>query len=654
MNKGINLNHLDTRISPGDDFYMYVNGGWMRNTEIPADRSSWGSFHELARDTDHKVLTLLDEELQRPGAAENKAARLFESGMNIQQIERARLEAITPLLGKIRGYQDFSQLFNLLGQLIARGFGALLSFGIHPDLGDSKIYAAYLEPGSLGLPERDFYLDQDEKATHIRAEYQQYIADILTKEANYNSESARHIAEHILSLEQELAAQMMSKEDRRQLDKLYNPYTSEEVYKLYPSLDWDAFFKGMGINEPKRLIVTDPKYIHYLDTYLPTLSDETLKHYLIFMTINRAAPFVHSSLENMHFNLFSKTLEGIEVMRPRRERLVKVVNNYLGEALGQLFVARHFPANAKYTALEMAGDIIEAFKSRIKNLRWMSDSTKEYALEKLSAFKIKIGYPEEWKNYDELHLSTAEAESSYLADLMAVAVWKFKKDANRIGNEVDREEWFMAPQVVNAYYNPMFNEIVFPAAILQPPFFDWQADAAVNYGGIGAVIGHEITHGFDDQGSRFDKDGNLNEWWSAADRERFKELTTQLIRQFDAYFPFEDLPLNGTFTLGENIADLGGLSVAYDALQLYYKRHGKPGPIDGLTADQRFFMSWATVWRTKTRPEAMRTQIKTDPHPPGMYRAVAAPSNLESFYNAFAISPNSPWYRSKEERIEIW
>lgn len=654
MNKGINLDYLDPRVQPGDDFYMYVNGGWMRTTEIPSDRSSWGSFHELARDTDDKVLAILDAELQYPGAAENKAARLFESGMSLAQIERAKLGDITSLLKKIKDYKDLTQLLHLLGTLNAKGYGALFGLSVHPDLGDSKIYAAYLEPGNLGLPERDFYLDQDEKAIYIRAEYQQYITDILTREANYNGDSARHIAEHILSLEQELAAQMMSKEDRRQLDKLYNPFTSEELHKQYPSIDWVAFFEGMRISEPGRLIVTDPKYIQYLDAYLPTLSDETLKHYMVFMTIHRAAPFVHSALENMHFNLFTKTLEGTEVMRPRRERLVKVVNNFLGEALGQLFVARHFPANAKDTALEMVGDIIEAFKSRIKSLRWMSDSTKGYALEKLSGFRVKIGYPEEWKDYNDLHLSKAETESSYLADLMAVAEWKFKKDAKRIGDEVDREEWFMAPQVVNAYYNPMFNEIVFPAAILQPPFFDWQADAAVNYGGIGAVIGHEITHGFDDQGSRFDKDGNLHEWWSPEDRERFMELTTQLIRQFDAYFPFEDLPLNGTFTLGENIADLGGLSVAYDALQLYYKRHGKPGLIDGFTEDQRFFMSWATVWRTKTRPEAMRTQIKTDPHPPGMYRAVAAPSNLESFYNAFAISPTSPWYRSKEERIEIW
>jgi predicted metalloendopeptidase len=301
----------------------------------------------------------------------------------------------------------------------------------------------------------------------------------------------------------------------------------------------------------------------------------------------------------------------------------------------------------------MTGDIIEAFRNRIKDLPWMSDETRQYALEKLDAFKVKIAYPDTWKKYEGLDIQS-NTSTSYLHNLLKATEWKFRDDVSRIDKEVDKDEWFMAPQVVNAYYNPMFNEIVFPAAILQPPFFDWNADAAVNYGGIGAVIGHEITHGFDDQGSRFDKEGNLNEWWTPDDRKRFQDLTSKLIEQFDAYYPFEDLSLNGTFTLGENIADLGGLSVAYDALQLYYNRHGKPGDIDGFTADQRFFMSWATVWRTKIRPEAMRTQIKTDPHPPGMYRAIAAPSNLNSFYDAFEIYPESPWYRTPEERIKIW
>jgi predicted metalloendopeptidase len=341
-------------------------------------------------------------------------------------------------------------------------------------------------------------------------------------------------------------------------------------------------------------------------------------------------------------------------MRPRSERIVRVINQSLGELLGQLFVSEHFPPSAKDTALEMTGDIVEAFRKRILKLEWMSEPTRQYAVEKLSAFRVKIGYPDAWKDFSGLQINGVERGGNYLGNMISVVEWNQRKDAARIGKQVDREEWFMPPQMVNAYYNPMFNEIVFPAAILQPPFFDWEADAAVNYGGIGAVIGHEITHGFDDQGSRFDKEGNLSEWWSLEDRERFTNLTKQLIDQFDAYSPFEDLSLNGTFTLGENIADLGGLSVAYDALQLYYLRHGRPGPIGGFTPEQRFFISWATVWRTKIRPEALRNQIKTDPHPPGLYRAVAAPSNMDSFYHAFQIIPGSKWFRPQEDRIKIW
>ncbi len=654
MSQGINLDYIDTNTKPGDDFYMFVNGGWNRATEIPADRSSWGSFHELGRNTDEKVLTILDNELIEVGPSRNKAARLFECGMDSAKRESARLSAIQSELITIKELNQHDDLPQLLGYLISRGLGALVSFGIHPDLGDSKTYAAYLEPASLGLPERDFYLDQDEKAIHIRSEYQKYIIEILIHEADYSPETALYVAEHILSLETELASQMMSKEDRRQMDRLYNPHTLQELESRYPSIEWTNFFNAMGVELKDKVIITDTNYIKHLNTYLPVLSIETIRQYLLFMSIHHAAPYVHDSLELMHFNLFSKTLDGVEVMRPRRERLVRVINQFLGEALGQLFVSQHFPASAKESALEMVEDIVQAFKNRIQQLEWMGDATKKYALEKLDSFNVKIGYPDIWKDYNELEMDATPEGESYLGNLLSVVEWKFKKDIKRIQNKVDRDEWFMAPQVVNAYYNPMFNEIVFPAAILQPPFFDWQADAAVNYGGIGAVIGHEITHGFDDQGSRFDKEGNLNEWWTAEDRERFNNLTIKLIQQFDEYKPFEDLPLNGTFTLGENIADLGGLSVAYDALQLYYGRHVQPQPIDGYTGEQRFFMSWATVWRTKTRTEALRTQIKTDPHPPGMYRAVAAPSNLDSFYNAFEIYANSPWYRKKEERIKIW
>ena len=654
MNKGINQEYLDRNIDPAEDFYMFVNGGWMRSTEIPDDRSSWGSFHELSRDTDKKVLGLLDEELKKEGPASNKAARLFESGMNIQQIEKAKLQGISSILKEIETLGDISSLAGVLGLLAAKGLSGFIHFSVHPDLGNSKQYAAYLEPGSLGLPERDFYLETDEKALKIRDKYLAYVQYILSKEANYTSEAALTAADKILSFETDLAKHMLPKEERRQIELLYNPHSYTEINNKYPGIAWDLLFRKMDIDPPNSAIVTEPAFFEFLSEYIPQVHIDTIRDYLVFMVIHHVAPYTHSSLEQMHFDLFTRTLEGTDVMRPRRERIIKVINLYLGEALGQLFVSRYFPATAKATALEMVGDIVAAFGNRINRLEWMSGKTKSYALEKLEAFRVKIGYPDVWKDYSDLHLSKADEEGSYLQDLLSAIEWKFKKDTKRIEQEVDREEWFMAPQVVNAYYNPMFNEIVFPAAILQPPFFDWEADAAINYGGIGAVIGHEITHGFDDQGSRFDKEGNLNEWWSAEDRERFKKLSDQLVDQFNAYYPFEDLPLNGAFTLGENIADLGGLSVAYDALQLYYGRHGKPDRIDGFTPDQRFFMSWATVWRTKTRPEALRTQIKTDPHPPGMYRAVAAPSNLDHFYGAFEILPGSPWYRKAEERIKIW
>ena len=654
MSKGINQEFLDPSVHPGDDFYQFVNGGWMHKAEIPADRSSWGSFHELSKDTDHKVLDILDEALATPGPAENKAARLFESGMATHLIESQKLTALRELFEEIESITHHDQLPQIIGHLTTKGFGVLIQFSVHPDLGNSSHYSAYLEPANLGLPEREFYLDQDEKANIIRKKYHQYITDIVTREAGFTNSPAEETTEAIFLIEHQLASHMIPKEERRQIEKLYNPYSFDELQQLMPEWGWSDYFEKMNISVPARIIVTEPAFFAFINSFQKQTDLKSIKQYLQFMLMQHAAPYAHSALEEIHFDLYAKTLEGIQEMRPRNERLVRVINQSLGDTLGELFVSKHFPPAAKITAMEMVDDIVKAFKGRILQLEWMTESTKQYAIEKLDAIRVKIGYPEIWKDHSALDIQPAEKGGSYLQNVMAVASWRFQRDIKRIGMEVDRDEWFMAPQVVNAYYNPMFNEIVFPAAILQPPFFDWQADAAVNYGAIGAVIGHEITHGFDDQGSRFDKEGNLNEWWTPEDRERFHQQTKQLIDQFDAYFPFEDLSLNGTFTLGENIADLGGLSVAYDALQLYYSRHGIPGPIDGFTADQRFFMSWATVWRTKIRPEALRNQIKTDPHPPGMYRAVAAPSNLDKFYQAFDVEPGSKWYRSENERIKIW
>ncbi len=654
MARGINHEFLDENTHPGEDFYQFVNGGWMRNTKIPADRGSWGSFHELSKNTDHKVVEILQEELKTPGPALNKAARLFESGMDNVGIEKAGLSALGEQFEEIDSIANHGQLPTLIGSLTASGLGVFIEFSVHPDLGDSKKYAAYLEPANLGLPEREYYLDQDEKAVDIRKKYLLYLTHLLSKEANLPEKEANEKANTFLAVETELASHLMSKEDKRQIDKLYNPHSTEELKQLMPQWNWDTYFRGMNVIMPSRIIVTEPAYFSFLNSFLHSVDIEVIRQYTKCMLIHQSAPYAHATLEESNFDLYGRVLEGVESMKPRNERIVKIVNHTLGEALGELFVSKHFPPDAKTTAIEMVADIVAAFENRIQHLEWMSEPTKKYAIEKLASLVVKIGYPDTWKDYSALDIQQGEGAGNYLRNIISIARWKFQKDTERIDQPVNKDEWFMAPQVVNAYYNPMFNEIVFPAAILQPPFFDWEADAAVNYGAIGAVIGHEITHGFDDQGSRFDKDGSLNEWWTPQDRERFEALTKQLIEQFDGYFPFDDLSLNGTFTLGENIADLGGLSVAYDALQRYISRHGQPEPIDGFSSDQRFFMSWATVWRTKIRPEALRNQIKTDPHPPGMYRAVAAPSNLASFYKAFDVGTDSKWYRQEKERIKIW
>lgn len=654
MAAGIQTQYLDLTTSPAEDFYQFVNGGWLSQTRIPPDRGSWGSFHELNKQTDDDVLALLREALATPGPDPNLAARLYETAMDTRSIDQAGISPLEPWLSEIRSTPAHAALPGLIGRLNAIGMDALLSFSVGPDMADSRRYTGYLEAPPLGLPERDYYLSDDEKSASIREAYRHYIHRILTRELRMSGAEAEEASHAVLHLETELARHMIPKEERRQVEKLYNPFTADQLAEAHPEWDWQAYWNAMVPTPITRVIVTEPAYLQFLFSRLAAFPLSHIRYYLSFTLVHRSASFAHAALETDRFELMEKKLQGIEQMRPREERVVKVVNQSLGESLGQLYVARHFPARAKEQALEMVGDIIAAFRQRISTLTWMSEETKAYALEKLASFRVKIGYPDQWETYPGLTLQSAEEGGTYLGSMLAVAAWRWQRDAGRIDQPVDREEWFMAPQVVNAYYHPLLNEIVFPAAILQPPFFDWQADAAVNYGGIGAVIGHEITHGFDDQGSRFDKTGNLHEWWSEQDRTRFQTLTARLIEQADSYFPLDDLPVNGTYTLGENIADLGGLSVAYDALQLYYARHGRPAPIDGFTPEQRFFMSWATVWRTQIRPEALRTQILTDPHPPGMYRAVAAPSNLDSFYSAFSVAPGSPLYRKPDERVRIW
>lgn len=645
---------VDTSVRPQDDFYQFVNGKWMDSVEIPSDRSSWGSFHELIKSTDARLSDLLKAELQSQGASSNLAARLFESGMDVTKTEHYKFSALQPILSKIDKLNSHSELPELLAFLCTQGLESIITFGVFPDMVNSNIYHGYLEPASLGLPEREMYLKNDEKSIETRTRYVQFIISILEDELELRDQNASQIADDFLVFETNLAKVMLSKEDRRQVEKIYHPYSFEKFSSLVSSWNAEKFFNALLDNQPEEIIVTEPDYYSYLNAEIESISLERIQQYLKYRAILAASPFAHKALDEKRFEFFDHYLQGVPAQKTREERVIKVVNGLVGESLGQLYVKKWFPEEAKSAAVEMTRDVIQAFENRIQKLTWMSDETKAYAKEKLNSMSIKIGYPDNWEKYEGLNISSDDVSITYLNNILAVQKWKWNRDVSRFRQKVDKSEWFMAPQVVNAYYHPLYNEIVFPAAILQPPFFDHQADAAVNYGAIGAVIGHEITHGFDDQGSRFDKAGNFFEWWTSDDRERFNELTGKVISQADEYFPLENTPINGAFTLGENIADLGGLSVGYDALAICLNRNTSPGDLEGYTQEQRYFMSWATVWRTKIRTEALRMQIQTDPHPPGSYRAIAAPRNLEAFHEAFSLSSSDKLYLNPEERVRIW
>lgn len=645
---------VDTSVRPQDDFYRFVNGKWLDTVEIPQDRSSWGSFYELIKSTDKRLHDLLKEELDKKGESHNLAARLFESGMDVNKIERLKLKALQPIFDLIRNVNSHEELPILFTELCAKGVEAFISFGVFPDMVNSKIYHGYLEPAHLGLPERDMYLNEDDKSKEVRSEYVKFVASILVDELDYDKAEAHHIGQTILDMETDLAKIMMSKEDKRQVEKIYHPHTYNAFKEVMSTWNIDHFLQSLIGQTPDEIIVTEPEYYSFLNTNLTNYPINLIKAYLQFRAVLTAAPFANESLDLKRFTFYEKYLQGVPEIKPRVERVIKIINTLVGESLGQLYVSKWFPSEAKESAIQMTKDVIKAFENRIKKLTWMSDETKVYAIEKLNAMTIKIGYPDNWETYEGMNISSDDENISYLHNVMEAQAWMWKRDISRFRKEVDKSEWFMAPQVVNAYYHPLYNEIVFPAAILQPPFFHHQADHAVNYGGIGAVIGHEITHGFDDQGSRFDKEGNFYEWWTEVDRQKFVELTGKVIEQADAYYPLEDMHINGTFTLGENIADLGGLSVAYDALMICHERENKPDTIEGFTPEQRYFMSWATVWRTKIRTEALRMQIQTDPHPPGSYRAIAAPGNLDAFYQAFNISTDDKHYRSPDQRVKVW
>ncbi|AXB55864.1 M13 family metallopeptidase [Flavobacterium fluviale] len=654
---GINVSYMDKKISPSQDFFKYVNGTWLDKTEIPSDRTTWGSFNELIKRTDKDVMAVLKDASKNPKYKSNtdqgKAVNLFNTYLDTIGRNKKGIEPLKPYLKKIDAIKNVADVQKYLVEMEKEGGSGFFGIYIGADDKNSSKNSVNLSPSGLGLPDKDYYTSDDKDSKEKRAKYEQHIARML-QFIGESPEKAKQSAAEILALETELSQPRLNRVERRDSRLQYNPMTVADIQKLTPAIKWNEYFTGLGITKLDTVIVSEPKYMTALQTVFTENKVGQWKEYLKWDLLNGASGQLTTDIDNARFDFYSKTLRGAIKQLPAEERGLNIVNGSVGEALGKLYVEKLFPAEAKEKAQKMIQNVILAYKNRINSLTWMSPETKVKAVEKLNKITIKIGYPDKWKDYSALTIKSVAEGGTYFDNVKNLSKWGFKESIEKLSKPVDKTEWGMSPQTVNAYYNPSYNEIVFPAAILQPPFYNYQADEAVNYGGIGAVIGHEISHGFDDSGARYNADGNLVDWWTEEDLKQFTVLGTDLANQYSALEPLPGVHVDGNFTLGENIGDLGGINAAYDGLQLYLKENGNPGLIDGFTPEQRFFISWATVWRTKTRDEAIKNQVKTDPHSPGMYRAYVPIQNVDAFYKAFDIKKGDKMYLEPEKRVKIW
>ena len=655
LERGIILSNMDETVNPKDDFYNYVNGNWMKNTEIPEDQVRWGGFGVLRKSTDKDVLEILDRASKSgkypEGTDQSKAIAVFKSKLDTNSRNQLGIIPIKPaldLISNINSVADFQKVISIYATIVSQPFFGISAFS-NPS--NSSMNSAYLTPAGLGLPDKDFYLNKDSKSIEIREQYKAHISRMLQFLGD-DKESASSQAETILNFETLLATPKLDKVQRRDFRKLNNPRSVKQIQEMVPAINWPLAFKDLGIEiDLDTLIVMQPKYMEAVQEIFENEDINTWKIVMRWATLNEAASQLTTEIEKANWDFYSKTLSGAKIQRPADERALATVNGTVGEALGKLYVDEMFPPEAKEKAEKMIANVIQAYINRIMNLEWMSLDTKEKAIEKLENFTVKIGYPDKWEDYSLMKVSS---EKGYYENIVAVTNWSFKKNLSEINEPVDKTKWGMSPQTVNAYFNPFNNEIVFPAAILQPPFYDYKADDAVNYGGIGAVIGHEISHAFDDAGSRFDAYGNLVNWWTEEDLGQFTKRGQALSDQYSAIEVLDSVYVNGEFTLGENIGDLGGVLAGFDGLQLHFEQNGRPGSIDGFTPEQRFFMSWATVWRTKQRDEYLRNQVKTDPHTPGRWRATEPLKNVDAFYEAFNIVEGDSMYVAPSNRVRIW
>jgi putative endopeptidase len=651
LSAGIATQYIEPTVRPQDDFFEYLNGKWLKTVEIPSDKSSWGSFMELRENTLPQLRGIIENVAAKGGAKGSDEQRIGDFYASF--MDEARLEqlGVTPLKGeldKIAALKDKSELPALLARLGKIGVGVPFDFGIHQDNKDSTKYVADIGQGGLGMPDRDYYLKADDKKlADTKAKYQAHVEKMLAMAGDKNASAN---AKAIVDFETEIAKVQWTKVELRDPIKAYNKVNLTEMDKLAPGFDWKTWLDAAGLSgKTTYVIVGQPTYLKAFVDVSNKTSLDTWKAYLSLHLIESYGSFLSKNFVDERFDFYGRTLSGVKEQEPRWKRGVGAVERSQGESLGKLYVAQYFPAERKARMEELVKNLLAAYKQSIDKLDWMSPATKKEAQAKLAKFTPKIGYPNKWKDYSKLVVS----RDDLVGNVMRSRVVEADRELNKLGKPIDRDEWGMTPQTINAYYNPEMNEIVFPAAILQPPFFDANADDAVNYGGIGAVIGHEISHGFDDQGAQYDGDGNLRDWWTAADHKNFKAKTTALVNQYNAFEPLPGYHVNGELTLGENIADNSGLAIAAKAYKISLK--GKKAPvIDGMTGEQRLYAGWAQVWRTKMREQQQIVQVKTDPHSPGQYRANGTLRNQPGFYEAFKVKQGDKMYLAPQERVIIW